>query len=170
VLDIDMYPPRRNWRFCHELAHILLGHTEVDVINEENEREADKLAAELLIPKDEFRRAMRETGVDGLKERFPYASWEVIARRWASERPAVLTIYDNGRLTGRYGPGELKFPPRPSAAEVELIRKCYTEKKHLAESTGGGVGLDMHALFVDDGRGVERVLLLTEPVSDSGLF
>ncbi|HHE46775.1 MAG TPA: ImmA/IrrE family metallo-endopeptidase, partial [Bacteroidetes bacterium] len=24
VLDSDLYPPRRNWRFCHELAHILL--------------------------------------------------------------------------------------------------------------------------------------------------
>jgi hypothetical protein len=113
---------------------------------------------------------MREAGIAGLKERFPYASWEVIARRWASERPAVLTIYDNGKFTGRYGPGELKFPPRPSAAEVELIRKCYTGKRHLVESTGSDVGLEMHAFFVDDGRGVERVLLLTEPVSDSSLF
>ncbi len=163
VLDVDLYPPRRNWRFCHELAHLLLGHTETDSISREMEREADEMAAELMIPIDEFRQAMKEMDVFSLKEKYPHASWEVVARRWANERPAVLTIYDNGRLTGRHGPEGLTFPPRPCTAEVELIRECCEKKQHLSRNVTETEGLDLQAFFVDDDRGVERVLLLTEP-------
>ncbi len=163
VLDSDLYPPRRNWRFCHELAHILLGHTDIQMINPEMEREADASAVELMLPIAEFRQAMKEMDIPALKERFPHASWEVIARRWINERQAVLTIYDNGRLTGRYAPEDMAFPARPGAAEIDLVRECSEKRQHLRRGADETEGLDLQAYFVDDGRGVERVLLLTEP-------
>ena len=166
VLDIDTYPPRRNWIFCHELAHVLLGHQKVNRITPEMEWEADELAAELMLPIDQFRSAMISHDIPALKDMFPHASWEVIARRWAKERQVVLTIYDNRKLTGRYGPEETAFPSRPTDPEVELIRECYEAKQAIKCTTEGEIKLDLQAYFIDEGRGVERVLLLTESLMD----
>jgi len=94
-----------------------------------------------------------------LKQRFPHASWEVIARRWAEFKPAALTIFDNGAQTNRIIPPNLTAPPRPTPAELELIRETYALRTNMERVESP---LTMTAWFIDDGRGVERVILLTE--------
>jgi len=112
-----------------------------------------------MLPEEKFRPQMACLDLPALKEAFPYASWEVIARRWAQLRPAALTIFDAERLTCRVVPPTLKAPPRPTEPELELIAATYRAKSHLASSLEP---LVMQSYFIDDGRGIERVILLTE--------
>ena len=134
-------------------------------INREVEREADTLASELMLPSAEFKRDMNEMDIPALKEKYDHASWEVICRRWADERPAVLTIYDNMRLTSRSAPEKLNFPPKPSSVEVEFIMECYNQQRHISGNVEGDMELDLQAFYVDVGSEFERVLLLTELLS-----
>ena len=53
-LNPDLYPPRMNWKFCHELSRILLGHTTSGSITREMEFEAEKKASELMLDPAEF--------------------------------------------------------------------------------------------------------------------
>jgi len=157
-----MYPPRRNWLFCHELAHILLGHTESDIFRKEMESEADELASELMLPKEEFRSNMKSMDLFELKEKYDHASWEVIARRWADERPAVMTIFDNSILTNRYAPEYLSYPSQPTKPEIDAIQESSNSQNHVIRTSTNGITLHLQAFYIDDGRGVERVILLTE--------
>jgi hypothetical protein len=166
VIDPDIYPPRRNWLFCHELAHIILGHTESDIFHSEMETEADELASELMLPRDEFRNNMKRMDLIRLKEKYSHASWEVIAHRWADERPAVLTIFDNNLLTNRYAPKGLSCPSQPTQPEIEMIQECSNIKENIIRTIANGITLHLQVFFIDDGRGVERVLLLTEPQTE----
>ena len=134
-------------------------------INREVEREADDLASELMLPSAEFRRVMNEMDIPALKEKYDHASWEVICRRWADERSAVLTIYDNMRLTSRSAPEKLNFPPKPSSVEIEFIMECYNQRRHISGNVEGDIELDLQAFYVDVGSEFERVLLLTELLS-----
>jgi len=187
VLDEDLYLPRMNWCFCHELAHVILGH-QPQPVTPETEREADELTVELMLPAAEFRAAMRRiknqdkahllldtfplildtipsdqtSALPLLKETFPHASWEAIARRWAEFKPAVLTIFDNGLVTRRFAPPELAHPHNPTLAELNTARQCWESRTHL---TATNDELTIQAYFVDDNRGVERVILLTEPAN-----
>lgn len=159
VLDPDLYEPRMNWRFCHELAHIILGHTKQDTVSQEMELEAESYAAELMLPTAEFRPLVCSMDVGKLKELFPHASWEVIARRWAEFRPAVITIFDNGRQTSRWGPQEFNYPLKLTSIERSVISKCYDIRESITESDSN---FSLTAYFIDVGSGVERVILLTE--------
>jgi len=158
-LDPDLYPPRMNWKFCHELAHVLLCHTGESLHTPEQEREADELAGELMLPEAGFRAPARREGLDALKGMFPHASWEVLARRRIRFRPAVLTIFDAEKLTTRQAPEGFAFPPRLTEPEREIVRRCYAGKDHLHSEAGG---MMLEAYFVDEGLGVERVILLSE--------
>jgi len=159
VLTDDLYPLRRNFIFCHELAHILLGHTTRTTKRIADERDADRLAADLMLPEEEFRLKMSRLDYAELKLEYPHASWEVVARRWAQFRPAVLTIFDNGKLTNRLIPPNLAAPPRPTEPELTAARKTYEDRSNL---TFASPPLKISSYFIDDGRGVERVILLTE--------
>jgi len=117
-----------------------------------------------MLPQDEFRQDMKQLEIPALREKYSHASWQVITRRWADERPAVLTIYDNHRMTGRYAPQNLTCPPKPSPPETQLIRDCYEARQHINRQTSGEIPLILQAFFVDDDMGVERVLLITEPM------
>jgi len=158
-IDPNLYPPRMNWIFCHELAHILLGHTTGNTIRHGNEVEADEYAAELMLPTVKFRPLVDKLDLAELKERFPHASWEVIARRWVQFHPEVLTIFDNERLTLRQAPDGYNFPRHVSLPEQEIIKQCYDTCMHQSVKSDG---LILRGYYVDDGRGVRRVLLLTE--------
>lgn len=164
IIDENLYPPRRNWRFCHELAHILLGHTKSEVITREMEWEADRYAGELMLPSEQFREDMASLDLSGLKVKYNHASWEAIARRWSQLKPAVLTIFDNEKQTCRIAPENLVCPPIPTQPELEAIREAYRIKQTVRRSASEDVSLFMQAYFIDEGRGVERVLLLTEVV------
>ena len=120
VLNESEPPERRNWTFCHEVAHIVLGHG-ADPSDWE-EREADRLAAELLLPEEEFLRESRRMELDRLKSIYPHASWEALARRMLYYRNAVLTIFDEGKMTLRVGSGDINFPPTPMKVEKKSYR------------------------------------------------
>ena len=157
-LNPDLYPPRMNWKFCHELAHILLGHNTDGAIEREHEREADELAVDLLLPPEEFQSAAATMDLAALKEVYPHVSWEAVARRWIQVNPAVLTIYDNELLTRRLAVDGINYPHRTTAAEFRLVQRCYAEKSHLYAEFKG---LKMSAFFVDENRDVVRVILIT---------
>ena len=148
-----------NWIFCHELAHYLLDHPASDKLTPEMEREADELAAELMLPEADFQQAMAGHDLPRLKELYPHASWEAIARRWAQFRPALLTIYDNKRLTSRCGPEGLNFPARTTPPEMDVVRDCYREKKHIVRQVEI---LVIRGYFIEEIPGRKRVILLTE--------
>ncbi len=148
-----------NWKFCHELAHILLGHLDEAIHTPEQERMADELAGELLLPEAEFKPLALREGLDELKRRFPQASWEAIARRRLAFRPAVMTVFDAGRLTSRQAPENYAFPATLTEAERETARRCLEEKCYQRYAARGML---LEAWHIDDGRGVERVILLTE--------
>ena len=161
MLNRNMFQPRMNWRFCHELAHILLDHSKAKTITYEMEQEAERLAGELMLPADDFRLLMGELELSQLRMHYPHASWEAIARKYAELRPAVLTIFDNDRLTYRKGPEGFTFPPRPTPPEMEIVRQCHDDRNHTSTQTDN---LIINGYFVDEGQGVERVLLLTETI------
>jgi len=163
VLADDLYMPRRNFIFCHELAHILLGHTTKSTKSINDEHSADRMAVELMLPEQEFRFNMAMLDFVELRELYLYASWEVVARRWSELRPAVLTIYDNGILKVRTAPERLAYPHRPTATEMEIVRETIETRTNLFQTDPP---LTMNTFFIDEGRGVERVILLTE-VDDS---
>ncbi len=158
-LSPDLYPQRMNWKFCHELAHILLGHTKSKIHSQEQEHQADVLAVDLILPMEKFKPLVRKYGLDILKEEFPQASWEVIARRRIQFRPAVLTIFDNRRISHRSAPEGMNYPFRISDPEAKVAKLCYDERCHLTESWEP---MTIEGYFVDENRGVERVILLTE--------
>jgi len=158
-LNPDLYPPRMNWRFCHELAHILLGHTEGKSINREMEDEAEVKAGELMLPPEEFNPLIGSHDLIELKEQFPHASWEVVARRITEILPAVLTIYDNKKLRSRSAPSTLIYPSKPTPPEVALAAKCFEQKSNNNDSENG---LEISGYFIDENESVKRVILITK--------
>ncbi len=156
VLDASLPQERKNFALAHEAAHILLDHN--DGIAPEEETEANRFASELLLPHDDFSpdawRSLRE-----LKEIFPHASFEAIARRRLAYVQGVLTIVDNGDVKRRLVSEDFTAPARPTALEWSVIDQCYKEKRDIERSDEG---LHLHACYVDAGRGVVRVLLTVE--------
>ncbi len=159
VLADDLYAPRRNFIFCHELAHILLEHTNRTTKRRKDEQDADRFAVDLMLPEPEFRENMAKFDFFELRKLYPHASWEVVARRWIQFRPAVLTIYDNGLLKIRTASEGINYPPRPAQPELKLLRQTIELREHLSLSDPP---LQMNSYFIDEGKGVERVILLTE--------
>jgi Zn-dependent peptidase ImmA (M78 family) len=156
VLDASLPQERKNFALAHETAHILLGHN--DGVAPEEEAEANQLASELLLPHNDFApdawRSLRE-----LKEIFPHASFEAIARRRLAYIRGVLTIVDDGSLKRRLVSEGFTAPPQPTSFEWGMIDQCYREKRDFEHSDEG---LHMHAFYVDTGRNVVRVLLTVE--------
>jgi hypothetical protein len=158
-LDESLPPERRNFAFCHELAHKLLNHHLQGILSEEMENEANRLAADLLLPPETFRKDALAFPLDQLKQLYPQASWEVIARAKLSLVPALLTIFDNGKQRLRNAHETVQFLPQLLPVELEVYRQCLTHRKHC-ESQEGIV--NSKGYFVDTGQGVLRVLLWTE--------
>ncbi len=141
------------------MAHILLNHTERTTKRRVDELDANKLAVELMLPELEFRRKMATMEFLEIRNCYPHASWEVVARRWAQLRPALLTIYDNGLLKIRTAPDGFHYPARPTEPELDLLRQTIESREHLSLSDPP---LLIASYFIDEGGGVERVILLTE--------
>lgn len=156
VLDATLPAERLHFTLAHEAAHVLLDHA--GEVEPSEEFEANRLASELLLPEREFRphahRTLRE-----LKELFPHASFEVLARRRLAFTPGVLTVVDNGELTRRLASDGFAHPPLPAEPEWRVIREAYTRAADLEREIHG---LRLAATHVDTGRGVARVLLLVE--------
>jgi Zn-dependent peptidase ImmA (M78 family) len=158
VLNDALYPERRNWTFCHELAHILLGHSAE--ITYEEDLEADKYAAELMLPESDFIPESKGLDLVKLKNLYPYASYEVLARRCIQFQPAILTIFDQQELTLRIASPEITFPPAPTPDENMVMKECYLRKENFSINMNT---LTIDAYYIDEGRGVIRVILISQP-------
>lgn len=156
VLDSSLPPERQNFALAHEMAHVILNHR--DEIQPEEEREADNLASELLLPSEDFIPFSRYNLRD-LKSLFPHASFEAIARKRLAFCPGVLTIYDNNNFTRRLFSENFSAPPVTTSREKEIINMAFetVDDIDLEEN-----GLTYFAVYIDDGHGVARVLLMVE--------
>ena len=162
VLAPEQTPERWHWAYCHEVAHLRLDHPQNlprDSTEElRQEAEASALAAELLLPPEPFRRHAHRSLTE-LKERFPYASHEALARRRLTFRPGLLTIFDNDKRTCRIAPPDWNTPARLFPLETKARRGCLKTKAEVMLEDGG---LTAEATYVDEGRGVVRVILFLE--------
>jgi len=125
---------RRNRLVAHELAHALLvahlGH------DENNERNADALAARVIMPRRPLIRSLRVVGWDLLKlrARHTLVSAELIARRIAEVREATVTIVDDGRVHSRVASPWLPVP----GGMTKLERECLAEARESSERVERG--------------------------------
>lgn len=112
-----------------------------------------------MLPEVEFRQRMARMDFVQLRQSYQHASWEVVGRRWAQLRPAVLTIFDNGLLRTRLAPPGLVHPPRPTEPELSILRETIEAREHLLVTDPP---LTIASYFIDEGKRVERVIILTE--------
>ena len=156
VLDSSLPNERQNFSLAHEAAHLLLGHT--GDLQPAEEQEANYLASELLLPDPPFSDFANDT-LRELKDQFPQASFEALARRRMQFVPSLLTIIDNGQITQRLHSEEFAAPHSVTQPEREILNRCQrTQKDYLVRAED----VQMHGIYVDDGRGVVRVLLIVE--------
>jgi hypothetical protein len=162
VLAPEQTPERLHWAYCHEVAHLRLNHPQNlprDSTEElQQEAEASALAAELLLPEPTFRRHAHRTLAD-LKGRFPFASHEALARRRLTFRPGLLTIFDNDKRTCRIAPPNWNIPAKLFPLETKARKQCLKTKAAVILEDGG---MKAEATYVDEGRGVVRVILFLE--------
>jgi len=161
-LDRELPEERANWAFCHELAHLLLNH-HIDLPRdsaeeEEQERKANALASDLMLPEDDFQPLVHLT-IGELKQRFFHASHEVIARRRLKYRPGLLTIVDDGVVSSRLAPDGWNRPFQLFPPEKAALDRCLSDK---ADFVLHDEGMTVEATYIDEGRGVIRVILFAE--------
>ncbi len=162
VLDESLTPERAHWAYCHEVAHLKLNHPRTPPMDSADEvfqeNEANRMASEMLLPEREFSTQVHRT-LPELKELFPHASYEVIARRRLAFRPGLLSIVDNGKLTARVAPDGWNKPAQLFPLEKKAYDACMKKK---GEVTLNEEGMQVEATYVDEGRGVVRVILFLE--------
>ena len=159
VINRHLFPERRNWTFCHEMAHIVLGHSPEP--KDYEEREADRYAAELMLPQREFIPDSADLNLEKLKGLYPHASYETLARRCLQFRPAVMTIFDDGEITCRTASADIVFPIKPAPLEMEVFYFCWNHKQPFEKSDEA---VNVKGWFLDLNRAVVRVILITEPL------
>ncbi len=121
LLRADPRFERRHWAVAHEIGeHVahrvfrLLGIDARAVSPKVREVVANQMAGRLLLPTAWFEAAAAACDWDlvALKARFATASHELIARRSLElPAPAIITIFDQGRLTWRRGNVPGRLPP-----------------------------------------------------------
>ena len=162
VINDSLTPEQANWSYCHEVAHSMLQHQAELPIDDAEEREqelaANRLAAQILLPEGEFR-PLAHFSLLALKQTFPQASHEVLAKRRLTYRPGLLTIFDNGRLTARLAPEGWNIPGQFFPLEQEAMKACLSKKEEVVMESEG---MRIEATYVDEGRGVVRVILFVE--------
>ena len=160
VLNRRILSERRNWTFSHELGHIVLGHSSNP--SDSEERAADDFASELLLPARDFIPDSKSLDLAKLKELYPHASWEAIARRCLQYHAAVLTIFDGGEVTLRAASGCINYPSKPSPAERLAVENCQNHRRHYNCVTNG---LTLYAYYIDLNPDIIRIILISQPQS-----
>lgn len=158
TVDPDDTIERQNFTIAHEIAETEL-YDAPDLSPDEKHVLANRIAGELLLPDDPFKNDVWIFNLIDLKMRYPHCSYEVIARRSLSFRNRVLTIFDNGRLTVRTASEEFQFPRQCTDLEKQIADKCYSQRKYCS---GENDFISCEGCYVNAGRGVLRVILLTE--------
>ncbi len=159
-------PERKVFTIAHELGELeYMNDSDMDL--DQKHEKANRFAGKLLLPEDVFIQDVWNYNLSELKQKFGYVSYEVIARRSLEFRNRILTIFDNNKKTLRKGSRNYNYPARLTAVEIDLIRKCYDLRTHVSEKDEL---LLVEAYYVDEGRCVKRVLLLTELVKENGFI
>ena len=130
----DPRPERRQWAVAHEVGeavaeHVfrLLGVHPAEAGLAARESVANALASHLLLPTRWFERWARRADWDllRLKRRFATASHELIARRMLEfEAPAIISVFDQGKVTWRMSNRGHRAPPL-SPAETRCWREAH---------------------------------------------
>ena len=111
------------------------------------------------MPEIDFKKALFRSDLYELKKLYSNCSHEAIARRMLNFIPQVLTIFDNRAIYTRIASESINFPTFPAKSELEVVEKCYQTKNKYEKTEEN---LKITGYFIDKGRGVERVILLTE--------
>ncbi len=149
---------RKNFTIAHEFFEIYLDNDKSFTIKEKHIM-ANKLAAEFLVPEKIMRDAAHINDLFELKEIFPEASYELIARRLCDYIPVVITIFDNRLITARFASPGMNFPVNPSKAEIGVLEKCHKKETNIKEH---------HDLFriagyyLKEVNGIRRVIIILE--------
>ncbi len=149
--------PRQRIRTAHELGHILAERAGEDP---RDETLAWATGAGLLMPAREFRRDLAERcwDLDGLPGLYG-VSWEVLVRRLCHVAGAVVSIWDNGRLSRRWRSPWLQSygfsGQRVPDWEMELADECRRDAWHVFEEDG------VAAYYVPS-PGWQRVIVVAE--------
>jgi hypothetical protein len=143
LLRPEPRPERLQWAVAHEIgelcAHRVFEHLGVDPREAPagaRETVANAFAPRILLPRDTFAAACRETGWDlvALKARFPAASHELIARRMLDfAEGVIITIFDHGRRTFRRGNLPFRLPPL-GELEQKAWRTAHYESAACVEA------------------------------------
>ena len=158
MLDASYGEERKNFTIAHELAEIIL-YDENELTIDEKHNKANHLAAELLMPGELFRQDVFKNDLYQLKKIYNGCSYEVIARRMLRFVPLIVTIYDNKQKYLRISSDSLNFPHSPTKNELEVVEECYRVKEKTEKCEDN---LLITGYYIDDGKNVERVILLTE--------
>jgi hypothetical protein len=157
VLNSQNPIERNNWTLCHELGHIILRHSAEPT--EEEEREADSFAGETMLPAKDFARDAKGFDLPRLKELYPHASYEVLARRCLQFYPGCMTIFDQEELTLRLGSEGFAFNAVPTPNEMKVMKQCYRMKDGYSLNNEN---IYIQGFYIDQGRDVVRVILMAE--------
>jgi hypothetical protein len=144
VLDGDVIrvdPTARFEKQCfdvaHEVAHVLLEEAGL----EDTEPACNAVASCLILPRIDYRRMNLQTNgcLLAMRERQPYASCEVIARRKLSVEPGVAWIWDLAPKWKRYPliTHGHRWPHRhPTEAELDVMQRAASERVPVEDHGG----------------------------------
>ncbi len=158
TIDKNDTEERLAFTIAHELSEIML-HDNEELTSDEKHQRSNILASELLMPEEDFKRDVFYNDLYQLKEIYRNCSYEAISRRTLVFIDQVLTIFDNKRKYLRIGPESVSFPSLPGKGELEAAEECYRLKNKYEKLKDN---LKITGYFVDNGRGIERVILFTE--------
>ncbi|MEM9072849.1 MAG: ImmA/IrrE family metallo-endopeptidase [Myxococcota bacterium] len=138
VISVDDRKSRKRQRFdvAHELAHWALhecGHDAYD------ESAAHWVAGAVLLPQAAFKRDLSEVDwrLTELPDRYQ-VSWESLVKRVPQVVGAVVTMFDNGRITWRARSAWLEgaaFDPTAATQwEWDLLHDCRERRQHTHAS------------------------------------
>jgi hypothetical protein len=174
LIRSDPRAERLQWAVAHELGEALaeqvfrrLGVRPAETAADMREQVANALASHLLLPSRWFRAfgVRAEWDLLRLKRRFSTASHELIARRMLDfEPPAILTVFDHGRVTWRRTAA--RRPPRLSAAELQCWRRTHetAEPERIEQQ-----GLVIRAWAVHEPEWKREILRTDLPTEDLDL-
>lgn len=149
---------RKSFTIAHEIAEIML-YDDKELSNDDKHKIANFIAGEILMPKEEFKKDIYQNDLYQLKKIYSNCSYEAISRRMLNFMPQILTIFDNKKKYIRIASESIRFPQNLTKAELDVVEKCYELKSRYEKNEEN---LKIIGYFIDEGRGVERVILLTE--------
>ncbi|HOP77702.1 MAG: ImmA/IrrE family metallo-endopeptidase [Thermogutta sp.] len=158
---------RMQWAIAHELGESLAGQAIMklgwdveDLQPVHREWLANEIAKRLLLPFPEFlsEGAALEWDLYRLKEQYPNASHEVIARRMLdAPRPIVITIFDNGRLYWRKSNSLIASPPL-----TQQEKACWRAAHETGQSVRYQNAVESIVCWTIHENGWQREILRTE--------